>query len=119
MALVNNGQEYQGPAPYILVGVDGREEPQLEGFVPHVASAALLEKFYPKEEDGGMVLIDQLETAVTLLNDYKYRERAQKLKRRLSGMNEGDPQFADTVINDTPVKDFLINVGEQYPAGKF
>jgi hypothetical protein len=95
MALVNAGRPYDGPAPYILVGIDGREEPQLVDFVGHVASAALLEKFYPTAEDGAAVLIDQLEVAVTLLNDFNYSQRAQKMQKRLAGMGENDPGRAE------------------------
>lgn len=95
MALVNAGMEYAGPAPYILIGVDGREEPQLVDFIPHVASAALLEKFYPTSEDGAAVLIDQLEVAATLLNDFNYRVRAQNMQKRLAEMPEDDPGRAE------------------------
>lgn len=95
MALVKAGRPYDGSAPYILVGIDGREEPQLVDFVPHVASAALLEKFYPTAEDGAAVLIDELEVAVTLLNDFNYRQRAQKMQKRLAVMGEDDPGRAE------------------------
>jgi hypothetical protein len=91
MALVRAGERYDGPAPYILIGIDGREEPQLVDFVPHVASAALLEKFYPTSEDSPALMIDQLQVAVTLLNDFNFQQRAQKIQKRLVELPEDDP----------------------------
>ena len=95
MALIRAGERYHGPAPCVLIGIDGREESQLVDFVPHVASVALLEKFYPKSEDGPAPMIDQLQVAVTLLNDFNSQQRAQKIQKRLAEIPADDPARAE------------------------
>jgi hypothetical protein len=84
---------YDGDIPYVILGVDGRQEPALEGFRPQLASAAVLEKFYPKE-DGFNVLIDELGEAMRLYSDLSFRTKAEDVRKRLSRMKESDPDYA-------------------------
>jgi hypothetical protein len=91
--LARNGKVYDGDIPYVIVGVDGKQEPALEKFRPHLASAALLEKFYPRT-DGFNVLIDELGDALRLHSDLSFRTKAEDLRKRLAKMKETDPGYA-------------------------
>ena len=77
-------REYRGDAPYILVNIDGRARPELEDFSPRLASAALLEKFYgPQREEQVVEVLDQ---AMRLYNDYTYHLKAVDLQQRMEGL---------------------------------
>lgn len=82
-ALVHKGtgKEYKGDAPYIILNIDGRIRPDLEGFVPKLASAAILDQFYGK--DKGQQVVQALETAVVLYNDMSFRKKGERMVDRL------------------------------------
>ncbi|HMQ59210.1 MAG TPA: hypothetical protein PKE06_01010 [Flavilitoribacter sp.] len=69
--------EYKGDSPYIILNIDGRERPELDGYTPKLASASLLEQFYGKRE--GQQVILSLERAMELYNDSIYREKAERV----------------------------------------
>jgi hypothetical protein len=69
------GNAYGGPAPYVVISLDGTERPELEEWSAQAASAVLLERFFAPDE-----LISQALGVVTesmvLFNDMKYRDKA-------------------------------------------
>ncbi|HEX7049472.1 MAG TPA: hypothetical protein VF188_04615 [Longimicrobiales bacterium] len=82
------GQPYHGDAPYMIVSIDGRERDGLEGFQPTYATAAVLERFYPKGDRTGQA-VQALSDGLALYNDLRYRRKAEDLRQRLEGL---DPQ---------------------------
>ena len=73
---------YAGRAPYLLIGVNGKKETQLENLTQQVATAAMLEEFYPSESSSGVV-INQLSEAFNLYNDLKFLRKAQALAKEI------------------------------------
>lgn len=90
--LAKDGQPYDGYAPYIILGVDGKNEPALEAFEPQLASAAILEKFYPSGDRFG-VSVDELGKALKLHNDLKFRLKAQDLRARLEKVKRDSAEY--------------------------
>ena len=89
-----SGKTYQGNAPYMLIGVDGKEEPHLENLSQQAASAAMLEDFYPSSDSAG-VLINEFAEALQLLNDLKFKKKADALRKRMDGLSVDDPKRAE------------------------
>ncbi len=87
-----NGKEYKGNAPYIVVNIDGKHRPDLEGYAPKLASAALLEQFYGKKNRSGQ-FIHTLESALELYNDFTYRKKAEQLLDKIQGIPIGSDEF--------------------------
>lgn len=85
-----NGERYRGEAPYLIIGVDGRQEPALESYTPLLASAALMERFYPTQGQAGVVLTE-LGEALALLNDAKFKKKADQVKARIDKLAADDP----------------------------
>ena len=84
------GRLYDGPAPYVVVSLDGTERERLDGWSAAGASAVLLERFFQPDE-----LITQALEVVTegmkLYNDMTYRQKATvalKKSKRLKGPNK-------------------------------
>lgn len=88
-------QPYVGNTPYMIIGIDGHLEPNLERYEPQLATAAVLQRFYPTG-DGASVAVDELGKAVTLYNDLKYRTQAQSIAKQLdewSASDRDNPEF--------------------------
>jgi hypothetical protein len=66
---------YQGEAPYMIVNLNTTDRPELRGFRPQHASAALLEQFYGSEAPG-QAAVHFLKEALSLYNDFDYQKRA-------------------------------------------
>jgi hypothetical protein len=70
-----DGPAYNGPAPYVVISLDGHERDELDEWSATAASAVLLERFFAPDE-----LISQALEVVTesmaLFNDMTYREKA-------------------------------------------
>jgi hypothetical protein len=95
LLMVNDaGDQYAGDAPYMILGIDGKEEPALDNLSQQIASAAILEKFYPSE-DGAGVLINELGEATRLYNDLSFKQKAEELRRRLDRMSPDDSGYAE------------------------
>ncbi len=94
LALIDpqTGLEYAGSAPYMVALIDGRTRPDLAGFSPRLASAALLERFYNASGDTDGKLDEIFTAAMELYNDYTFRVKADDLKAQIAAL---DPQ-ADT-----------------------
>jgi hypothetical protein len=88
-----SGKEYAGKAPYVIVNLDGRRRPDLDGFTPRLASAAVLERFYLGQDAGGQV-VNILESAMELYNDFAFRQRAEKIRSQIQGLDSSSPTYA-------------------------
>jgi hypothetical protein len=78
---------YEGDEPYIVLSLDGKQRDNLKSFVPSVASAAILQRFF-QAQSGGQVAIDTMVQGLTLASDFKYREQALALKAKLADATE-------------------------------
>ncbi|MEN0005866.1 MAG: hypothetical protein AAF798_17080 [Bacteroidota bacterium] len=84
-------EEYKGDAPYLVLNVDGKDRPDLEGFTPKLASAAILEQFYGRNKGGQIVRT--LERALDLFNDFSYRQRAERLQEKMNTYAPNSEEF--------------------------
>jgi hypothetical protein len=84
--VTRDGKRYDGPGPYIVISLDGRENDNLKGFAPLAASAEVLQRFFTVP-DGGQVAIDAIVDGLKFVSDYKYRQQAVELQQRLADPN--------------------------------
>ena len=70
-------QPYRGKMPYIVISVDGTEQPEFASFTPTAASAAILSKFFGTGEQGQIA--NDLIKAVQVFNDVVFRTQVDKL----------------------------------------
>ncbi len=78
----SNGAPYSGDAPYVVLSLDGKEQPAYKDFTPTVASAALLKQFFDVQ-DGSSAVLDTFVDAMKLLNDSKFRTEADKVQAQI------------------------------------
>lgn len=88
----HDGKVYKGPAPYIIVLLDGAERQGLSNFSQTIASASLLKKFYGSEDKSGQITT-VLQDAMQLYNDSTYRTKAEKIKKQLGALKEDSEEF--------------------------
>jgi hypothetical protein len=77
------GRKYTGDEPYIVISLDGKQRDNLKSFVPTVASAAVLQRFF-QVQDGAQVAIDTVVQGLQLASDFKYREQAISLRAKIA-----------------------------------
>jgi len=70
-------QPYRGNMPYVVISVDGTEQPEFASFTPTAASAAILSKFFGTGEQGQIA--NDLIKAVQVFNDVVFRTQVDKL----------------------------------------
>ncbi len=88
----HTGQEYQADAPYLILNIDGRERPELDGYTPKLATASILEQFYGKQ-DGQQQAVVSLEKAMELYNDLNYREKAERILEKIGALPPDSDEF--------------------------
>ena len=79
-----SNQPYQGPAPYIVISIDGTPQDSLKTFAPTAASAALMSKFF-NVQDGDTVPTQDIIDALKALNDVKFSQKAADLQKQIAG----------------------------------
>jgi hypothetical protein len=98
-----DGKYYTGDEPYIVISVDGAQNDDLKSFVPAVASADVLQRFF-QAQDGAQVAVDTVVQGLQLVSDLKYRDQAQKLQAKLAAAPAADKpaiqQQLDAVLNN-------------------
>jgi hypothetical protein len=88
----NDKSEYKGPAPYMIVILNGAERRDLEAFSPTIASASIIKKFYGTSDRTGDVT-SILQTAMQLYNDSNYKLKGEKLKRQMDNLQKDSDQY--------------------------
>jgi len=78
-----DGNKYDGDIPYIVISIDGTEQPELADFTPTAASSAILSRFYGVK-DGQSQPIDQLIEAMKVYNDLRYRQDIDRLDKTIA-----------------------------------
>lgn len=76
-------EPYTGEIPYVVIALDGTADSQLETFSATAASAALMKQFYNVRE-GSSTSAEIMVDALRYYNDFRYREDALDLKKRLA-----------------------------------
>ena len=99
MALVHKktGRKYKGNAPYMIAVVDGRTRTELTDFAPRLATAALLDQFYPKGSVSSKI-IETIENSLELSNDLHFRKKAKALQAKLATYPPDSKQYQNTKI---------------------
>ncbi|MBA3878400.1 MAG: hypothetical protein C0500_01635 [Sphingobium sp.] len=81
-----SGRPYTGSEPYIVIAIYGGSMPELELFTPSVMSAELAQRFYQANSGIGGAF-DDLLGIIKVASDVKYRQDAEALQKRLSGLD--------------------------------
>jgi len=84
---------YGGPAPYIVISVDGTQQDSLRSFLPSAASAATLAKFFNVKE-GGLVPLGDITDAMKALNDVKFHNTAKTLQDQINAAQTTEEKAA-------------------------
>ena len=94
LRLVNksNGTEYKGPAPYMIVVLNGAKRQDLESFSPTIASSAILKKFYGASDKTGEITT-VLQEAMQLYNDAAYRTKGERLKKQIEAVAKDSEEY--------------------------
>jgi hypothetical protein len=75
----STGKTYEGPEAYIILSLDGRNrDHELKDFSSTYISAALMERFYGKEQSADFTIIQD---AAQLYNDLNYYRKVQRLQK--------------------------------------
>jgi len=90
----DTGREYKGNAPYIIVNIDGRERKELKDFTTKLASAALIERFYGSADTTGEV-VEAIDSAIELYNDFISRKKAQEFKDAMEPLDEDSDEYKE------------------------
>jgi hypothetical protein len=80
---------YEGEVPYLIVNMSTRERPELAGFRPQHAAAALLEQFYGADSPTDAA-VKVLKEALVVYSDLEYQRRAATALGRLERLKD-DP----------------------------
>lgn len=104
---ITTNQAYQGDEPYLIINIDGRKRESLESFTPKLVTAAILEKFGQDEANNSVAI---LEDAMQLYNDYIYKTKADKLKKKLVSMGEGEEYDKQKAIYDAYIANIYNEV---------
>jgi hypothetical protein len=104
----SNSRPYSGLDPVIIVSVDGEAVDGIANFTPLLASASVLGRFF-NQRDGSEVALDTALDAIKLLNDLKYRKKAEETKAKLAALPQDsvDRQKLQDALNT-----FNANIGE-------
>ena len=100
---------YDGPEPVIVLTVDGAAAHDLHNFMPLLASASILGRFF-NQKDGSEVGMETVLEAVKLYNDLSFRQKADEIKSRLAGLPADSP---DRKKLEEAMKAFNENIGEK------
>jgi hypothetical protein len=88
-----SNQPYRGPAPYIVISIDGTAQDSLKEFAPTAASAALMAKFF-NVQDGDTIPTQDILDAFKALNDVKFSQKAAALQKQIASTPDGDQKKA-------------------------
>ncbi|MFD2163480.1 hypothetical protein ACFSJU_13815 [Paradesertivirga mongoliensis] len=82
---------YSGPAPYLIINIDGAKREGLESFSPKLATASILQQF--GEGNKSSVATAALEDAMKLYNDLNYNKKANNKRKQLAQLTVGSEQY--------------------------
>ena len=92
----------------MIINIDGRQRPEMEGFTPKLATASMLEKFYGRDQDGQIV--KALEEALELYNDLSFRIKAERIFRQ---MQEFPPNSDEYILAKALFEAYASNISHR------
>ena len=104
-----NKNPYRGDVPYVIIGITGKERPNLDNFIPLIASQQLLNDFYGEKGELTPSVIGEFNQAMSLLNDMKYLNKAKEQSRKINQMN---PASEDYQVAQDLLEAYLENITE-------
>lgn len=87
-------RNYDGPEPYVVLSLDGRENDDFKNFAPTAASAALLDRFYNVQENGAQPL-GQLMEGLKLYSDMQFRQKAITALGNMKNLDKDSKEYKD------------------------
>jgi len=96
---------YAGPAPYIVISIDGTKQDSLTSFAPTAATASILAKFF-NIKDGGPIPTQDVMEALKVANDLKYRKEAIHLQGEINNASDDDKLILQKQL-DAVIKNIL------------
>lgn len=98
---------YEGPEPYVVLSLDGRENDDLKNFAPTAASAAILDRFYNIQDSGAQPL-GQLVEGLKLYSDMKFRDKALTTANKMKGLEQSSKEYKEL---QTLYNAYVNNIG--------
>ncbi len=88
---------YSGNAPYLLVNVDAKEQPDLKAFQPYHATAETLNRFF-KVEKREQHLIEEVGTMMQLYNDYQQYKKSLAIQKQLEDLEPESEAWSEAQL---------------------
>lgn len=101
-----NNRAYDGDIPYVVVSLDGAENPKYKDFKHTLATAEELNRFY--HANSGQMILNGICEGVTLYNDLEYRKKADEQKRIMDKI--ADPNSDEYKKAKTLYEAYIKNV---------
>jgi hypothetical protein len=105
----NTTQAYTGPAPYIVISIDGTIQDSLKDFTPTAASASLMAKFF-NVKDSSTIPSGDIIDALKALSDIKFRRAADELQKKIENTPDGPEKDALKQQLDAVVKNIQNDI---------
>jgi hypothetical protein len=87
------GRPYSGDTPYILIALDGKNNDQLERFIPTALTASVMSQFFGVK-DGQAEATSLLTDAFTLYNDFQFRQQVDTIGKKIASLNPNASDYA-------------------------
>jgi hypothetical protein len=102
----NDGQVYNGKAPYIIANLDGAVKKEYEAFVPLIATSSQVDKFFGGQVTESVMKIFQ--DSMSLANDMAYLNKIKDAMEDIESLEEGSPEYEDLKVL---IESFKKNIG--------
>lgn len=87
-----DGTAYNGPHPYVVISLDGRQHEAYRDFAATAASAALLDSFFHIGE-GQQSSLSLVQDAIKLYNDYQFKQKADALATQMERLAPDSAEY--------------------------
>ena len=97
---------YTGDIPYVVISLDGTEQPTLKDFAPAAASSAVLNRFL-HIRDGQSSAGEPVIEALKLYNDVVYRREVDRLNKEIGAMPDSTDKDGKVKLRDSYLKNIV------------
>jgi len=84
--------------PYITIYLDGTPHDEFKKFKPQTDSIDIVDRFFHIKTTNQQMQMASLIDAVSLYNDFSYREKAMNIKNQLDGMSNASPEYKNLKV---------------------
>lgn len=98
-----DGNEYEGPAPYAVLTLDGTQRDDLKEWAAHAASADMVSRFFDPSGIGADALKVATDAA-SLYNDLVFSRKATEAKKTAAALKDGEAKKKALAEFDAYVK---------------